>query len=116
MKLLRELMTLIEGVKKYKHIIYFKDYHPEDGQQNPEQKTIIMSDTDDKREVMKRFIDDVGSVNILTHQVVDESYINETESKKSTVSKDVASKVYHRDYIKTKNKKYRKYNPSEDNK
>lgn len=36
--------------------------------------------------------------------------------KKFSVSRDIASKVYHRDYVKTKNKKYRKYDPAEDKK
>lgn len=38
--------------------------------------------------------------------------VTEAETK-SSVSKDAASKVYHRDYVKTKRKKYRRYTPSE---
>lgn len=33
------------------------------------------------------------------------------EDSPVSVTKSVAAKVYHRDYLKTKNKKYRKYNP-----
>lgn len=42
--------------------------------------------------------------------------LTEEEKKKSTVSKDIAAKVYHRDYVKTKKRTYRKYDPAEDNK
>lgn len=38
------------------------------------------------------------------------------DNKKSNVSKDTAAKVYHRDYTRTKNKRYRKYNPSKEQK
>jgi hypothetical protein len=34
-------------------------------------------------------------------------------NKTSSVTKTTASKVYHRDYVRTKTKKYRKYNPQE---
>lgn len=37
------------------------------------------------------------------------------EGKKKKLKKTAAA-VYHRDYVKTKNKPYRKYDPSEDKK
>jgi hypothetical protein len=40
----------------------------------------------------------------------------EQKADTKTVSRDAAAKVYHRDYQKTKKKKYRKYDPAEDNK
>lgn len=33
--------------------------------------------------------------------------------KKKKVNRNAAASVYHRDYVKTKNKPYRKYDPSE---
>lgn len=33
--------------------------------------------------------------------------------KKKRVTKAVAKRVYHRDYLRTKNKPYRKYDPEE---
>lgn len=38
------------------------------------------------------------------------------EAKKVKVSSDTAAQVYHRDYVKTKKKKYRKYNPQKHDK
>jgi hypothetical protein len=35
------------------------------------------------------------------------------KSEKASVNKNVAAKVYHRDYVKTKTRKYRKYKPEE---
>lgn len=36
-----------------------------------------------------------------------------TEAKKKVPLKKAAKSVYHRDYVKTKNKPYRKYDPAE---
>lgn len=37
----------------------------------------------------------------------------ESKKKKVKVSKKATRAVYHRDYVKTKNKPYRKYDPEE---
>lgn len=41
--------------------------------------------------------------------------VNEGEKKKKTpkVPKNTAKRVYHRDYLRTKNKAYRKYHPDD---
>lgn len=39
--------------------------------------------------------------------------LDEAEKKKKKVSKVAAKAVYHRDYVKTKKKPYRQYDPDE---
>lgn len=39
--------------------------------------------------------------------------LDEAKKKKAKVSKKATRAVYHRDYVKTKNKPYRKYDPDE---
>lgn len=39
--------------------------------------------------------------------------LDESSKKKKTPLKKAAAAVYHRDYVKTRRKPYRKYDPSE---
>lgn len=49
----------------------------------------------------------------LLHELLDIILEAKKKAKKAKVSKKIRSKVYHADYLRTKDKPYRKYDPNE---